>query len=38
MTNLRSGALSRRTNGEEYRNILRTLLSLLKVTVPKESV
>ncbi len=38
MTNLRSGALSRRTNGKNIRNILRTLLSLLKVTVPKESV
>lgn len=38
MTNLRAGALSRRTDGEEYLNTRRILSNWLRVTAQKESV
>ncbi len=37
MTNLRAGALSRRTDGEEYRNTRRILSNWLRVTAQKAS-
>lgn len=37
MTNLRAGALSRRTDGEEYLNTRRILSNWLRVTAQKAS-